>query len=587
MKKVLFAAMAAIALLAGCAKEPTLALSDNSETLEYKASTFDVEVTSGGNWNLAAAEDYTWISASKSSGMAGDVITFTTQLNVTGKIRSAKFNVLSGEQTQEISITQKSGVLDAVLSLSLVNVAQGAAIFDLGIQTSNVDDYKEYGVYYATEADLAKAQRKVLGTDVAAGTKSVTLDGLQDNTEYFAWPFIVALTGEEVVLENALKVVPPICVDDPAMVQETINAAAEYSVIRLLGGMVVTGGIEMKSNITVSGGWSQDFSAQNADKTVIEGGENIAAVYVPEGTTGAVVQNLELTKGNVQSVDTRATGGGVRAAGDITVENCYIHHNRAFSRGGGVASADDKTPEHTIIVVNSVISHNVAEDSHGAGIFIGTYGKLIMINSLVTGNWNQEPDKWSSALMTYGSTVMINNTITKNYHCGTYNPVLLRTDNNEPTHYWVNNIVAGGYYADESQDGWVTIEGWSWDQFASVEDKYALDPAEPIKLEVPANCVFLNNLISASEDGTGISVNDGSTNRLEGNVTIPYDSDFNILFSDFANDEYTLCSGSPAINIGTTSDPVASEYLTKYAKDLAGNARVAGSKVDAGCYELQ
>lgn len=271
MKKVLFAAMATIALLAGCAKEPTLALSDNSETLEYKASTFDVEVTSGGNWNLAAAEDYTWISASKSSGMAGDVITFTTQLNVTGKIRSAKFNVLSGEQTQEISITQKSGVLDAVLSLSLVNVAQGAAIFDLGIQTSNVDDYKEYGVYYATEADLAKAQRKVLGTDVAAGTKSVTLDGLQDNTEYFAWPFIVALTGEEVVLENALKVVPPICVDDPAMVQETINAAAEYSVIRLLGGMVVTGGIEMKSNITVSGGWSQDFSAQNADKTVIEG----------------------------------------------------------------------------------------------------------------------------------------------------------------------------------------------------------------------------------------------------------------------------------------------------------------------------
>lgn len=587
MKRIFLAAMAAVALFASCEKEPDLMLSDNTETLEYKPSTYDVLVVTGGNWNLAAAEEYTWISASKTSGMAGDVITFTTQLNVTGKIRTAKFSILSGDQTQEFSLTQKSGTLDASLSLSLVNVAQGAATFDLGIQTSNADDYKEYGVYYATEADVTKAQRKVLGSDVAAGTKSVTLDGLQADTEYFAWPFIAAVTGEEVVAETALKVVPPICVSDPDKVQETIETAAEYSVIRLLGGMVVTGGIEMRSNITVSGGWNADFSAQNAEKTVIEGDLNVAACYVPEGTVGAVVQNCTLTKGNIQSVDTRATGGGVRAAGDITIDNCLVDDNRAYSRGGGIASADDGAPEHTIVVINSVVSHNVAEDSHGAAIFIGTYGKLIMVNSLVTGNWNQEPDGWASAIMTYGSTTLVNNTITNNYHNGSYYPVLLRTDDAPATHYWVNNIVAGNYYADESQDGWVSIEGWSWDQFDSIKDKYQLQGENPIRLEFAENCVMANNLIQISGDGNGIANSENVSNKIEGNVTISLEVDLNTVFADFANADYTLNASSAAVNAGTTTDPVAAEYLAKYAKDLAGNARVAGGKVDMGCYELQ
>lgn len=576
MKKVLFAAFAAVALFAGCAKEPVLTVSDNTETLEYKASSFDVEVVTGGNWNLQAAEDYSWITASKTSGMAGDVITFTTQLNVTGKIRTAKFNVLSGDQTQEISINQKSGVLDAVLSLSLVNVAQGAAIFDLGIQTSNVDDYKEYGVYYATEADITKAQRKVLGSDVAAGTKNVTLDGLTADVEYYAWPFIVALTGEEVISETALKVVPPICVSDPAKVQETIDAAPEYSIIRLLGGMVVTGGIEMKSNITVSGGWSQDFSVQNAAKTVIEGDLNVAACFVPEGVVGAVIQNLELTKGNIQSVDGRATGGGVRFAGDITIENCYIHHNRAFSRGGGISNVGDRA-DATVVVINSEISHNIAEDSHGAGINIGEGVKLIMVNSLVADNWNQEPGGYAGAIVVYGSCVLVNNTIANNYQFDSWHTFDIRSDNSGS--YLVNNIVVGSKYTSSSLCGSGSVEGWTWEQFETIKDKFVTDPAPNIVAHGPIEGyerVVLNNLVEVSVQGVS-----------EGNTIVEAGFDQSLLFADWANFNYNLFAASVAVNAGTTADPVASEYLTKYAKDLAGNARVAGEKVDLGCYELQ
>ena len=576
MKKIFLAAMAAVALFASCEKEPALTLSDNTETLEYKASTFDVEVVTGGNWNLAAAEEYTWISASKTSGMAGDVITFTTQLNVTGKIRTAKFNVLSGDQTQEISINQKSGALDAVLSLTLVNVAQGAAIFDLGIQTSNADDYKEYGVYYATESDVTKAQRKVLGSDVSEGTKNVTLDGLTADTEYFAWPFIVALTGEEVVSETALKVVPPICVDDPAKVQETIDAAAEYSVIRLLGGMVVPGGIEVKSNITVSGGWSQDFSAQNADKTIIEGDLNVAACFVPEGTVGAVIQNLELTKGNIQSVDGRATGGGVRFAGDITIENCYIHHNRAFSRGGGIGTVGDGAPA-TAVVINTEISHNIAEDSHGAGINIGEGAKLIMVNSLVADNWNQEPGGYAGAVVIYGSCVLVNNTIVNNYQFDSWHTFDIKSGNNGS--YLVNNIIVGSKFTNASKCGHGSVEGWTWEQFETIKDKFEADPS-PNVVAHPASegneRVITNNLVEVSIQGVA-----------EGNTIVDKGYDLNLIFADWANYNYALFASSAAVNAGVTTDPVAAEYLAKYAKDLAGNARVAGEKVDLGCYELQ
>ena len=150
-KLVFIAALAALAV--GCTKETELVLSSESGTLEYKAGSYSLNVTSSDDWTLTPGGTYDWITPSKTSGKMGDQITFNALINLTGKIRSASYTITSGSQTKNISINQKSGTIDAAVSLALKNVGKGTAYFAYTISTSNPDDYNEYGFYYGTDAD--------------------------------------------------------------------------------------------------------------------------------------------------------------------------------------------------------------------------------------------------------------------------------------------------------------------------------------------------------------------------------------------------------------------------------------------------
>lgn len=581
-KLVVIAALAALAV--GCTKETELVLSSESGTLEYKASSYTLNVTSSEDWTLTPGGTYDWITPSKTTGKMGDQITFNAQINLTGKIRSASYTITSGSQTKTISINQKSGTIDAAVSLSLKNVGKGSAYFAYTISTSNPDDYNAYGFYYGTDADITKAQRKVAGSSVAAGTKDVTLDGLADNAEYYAWPWITTVTGVEVVGDTPVKVVPPICVNKPEDVQTTIDEAAEHSVIRLLGGMTVTGGIEMKSNITVSGGWNAEFTEQNATRTIIEGGKEIPGVLVPEETKGAVIQNLEVTKAVCMEAPYKR-GAGINVNGDLTIENCYIHDNRSYSRGGGIGSAHDAGCPFTLTIINSDISHNIAEDSHGAAIYAPANTMLIMVNNLVSHNWCQEEDGYTGGLGVYGSSVLINNTFAKNF-CngegdGFYYNYIFRCDGDpEAHHFIVNNVFAG----DMCRPSNPHCDGWTWEEFPA--DSYK--PCQRnVKLEGREDktmedlYVFKNNIIQGTIGGD----DNGIFNTQ--NAFIASDYDLSLIFADYAGNNFMPAASSPLVNAGTTSDPDVAAYLAKYAKDLAGKARIAGSSVDLGCYELQ
>ncbi|MBR1926636.1 MAG: right-handed parallel beta-helix repeat-containing protein [Bacteroidales bacterium] len=582
-KKIVFiAALAALAI--GCTKETELTLSSESGTIEYKAGSYTLDVTSSEDWTLTPGGTYDWITPSKTSGKMGDQITFNAQVNLTGKIRSASYTITSGSKTKTISINQKSGTIDAAVSLSLKNVGKGTAYFDYTISTSNPDDYKDYGFYYGTTSDISKAQRAAAGSSVATGTKEVALEGLADNTEYYAWPWITTVTGVEVVGDTPVKVVPPICVAKAEDVQTTIDGAAEHSVIRLLGGMTVTGGLEMKDNITVSGGWNSDFTAQDAARTIIEGGEDIPGVLVLEGTKGAVIQNLEITKARCMNSPYKR-GAGVCVNGDLTIENCYIHDNRAFSRGGGIGSDDSISTPFTLTVINSEISHNIAEDSHGAGIYSIAYSTIIMVNCLVAQNWCQEEGGYVGGAGFYGSSVLINNTFAKNY-CngegdGYYYNYIFRCDGDPNAHHFVvNNVFAG----DMCRPSDPHCDGWEWDQFPA-DEYYPVH--RNVKLEgrndksIEDLYVFKNNIIQGTIGGDGGEV--FSTQ----NMFIASDYDMSLIFSDFAGNKFLPVASSAMVNAGITSDQEVSAALAKYAKDLAGNPRIVGSSVDLGCYEVQ
>lgn len=471
----------------------------------------------------------------------------------------------------------KPGVFDAVTSLVLARMENGEASFSFNITTSKTDDYKEYGLYYSEYPDLSKASRRVLGTDVFNGTRAVVLDGLDDDTEYYVWPMLSTLSGIDVVGDDPMKVVHTMsirCVSRPQDVRTAIEEASEYTSIRLLGGMTVTGGIEMKNRVTVSGGWNADFTAQNAPKTIIEGGDNIPGVVVPYGTVGAVIQNLEITKARCMEAPYNY-GAGVFVKGDLIIENCYIHDNRAAKRGGGIGTEYDFVDRCSLTIINSEISHNIAEDGHGAGIYTEENTSLVMVNNLVTDNWSQADDGYSGGLIAYGPSVVINNTFARNYcngeRDGNWQNYLFRTNNA----FIVNNVFAG----DKNSLCWLTqsIEGVEWDEMP-------LDTFYPsqktVSLKTGAGVVFKNNIVQGTADGGNESVNSQ-------NSFLNVDYDLSLLFTDIDNKIFTPAPSSPLLNAGITSDPDVAAYLAKYAKDLVGNPRVAGTSVDIGCYERQ
>ncbi|WP_198517120.1 InlB B-repeat-containing protein [Tenacibaculum sp. SZ-18] len=113
----------------------------------------------------------------------------------------------------------------------------------------------------------------------------------------------------------------------------------------------------------------------------------------------------------------------------------------------------------------------------------------------------------------------------------------------------------------------------------------------PINLNV-YNSIFWNNLNANNQELR--SVGNEHATFPNGNIqvknSLSFDGFFNVtntntlssnpLFTDDANNDFTLQSGSPAIDAGSSSD-VPSEIT----EDLAGNARISGGSVDMGAYE--
>ena len=135
---------------------------------------------------------------------------------------------------------------------------------------------------------------------------------------------------------------------------------------------------------------------------------------------------------------------------------------------------------------------------------------------------------------------------------------------------------------------------------------------------VMRNCTIVDTSLSATNDyckswsalhisASGATVQNvviaGVTNTVDGSAVLPtgsvdnfangaVDGDISELafpegtitgtassfFKDYANGDYTPKAGGPLVNKGANYEGMA-------AKDLAGNKRQVGSKIDIGCYE--
>lgn len=554
--------MGAVLLLCACNKQEQTA-NPYRKVVGYKPSTFEMTVP-----GTLTPIDAQWISMVQN----GSKVTFTTKLNTTGLIRRAEYPIAGGGVCV---ISQKSQDLDAAFELKLASFGDDYATMNVNIKSDNLDDYSSWGVYYGKEKDVAKAATKKAAGMFVSGDNKMTITNLEPNTQYYIWAWVESTEGMQVV-SSPFGFLKPTVVLAGGDLQAAIDNAPKDSEVRVIGGAVFQGGICLKADVTVSGGWNETFTEQSTSKkTIIDGGGVINCVFVGFNPTTkvkeplespATISNFELRNGYAD--DKVNKGGAIYVCGDVIVDNCYIHDNVATSRGGALLTAEDVSG--TCVIKNCVIKDNISTGGHGGAVCFdgGDKAKQVvyLINNLIEGNFAKKYDGYA-VVMIYNPVemYMINNTITanKNFDENNGNPWFCIQTRKDIKMFMVNNIVAGNFSAVKGDD-----DNFYRQAYQAKLDCVVLD-----------NCVVRNNIIEGGIYGDGQPEPDAE----KGNVIPKVGFDLSTIFADPAKGDY-MPKGD-ALN-GDYSDDVA-KIMKNYGKDLLGNSRVVGGKIAMGCYQPQ
>ena len=378
--------------------------------------------------------------------------------------------------------------------------------------------------------------------------------------------------------------------------QAAINAAAESGIDTLKVQAGTYQGNFFMKEVNVSGGWNEDFTAQTDYATILDANssgrvlEQSAAFSTLTVWSNLTIQNGRLTetatikagagvvlcdKGQVKhcliqnnlfdAASGEASGGGVYENAyttSVLVDDCIIRGNTA-SHGGGVRICgviQNSIIENNTTTLNAcggvqlhyggamyncIIRNNTGKDTGGVRITgdkACTMTNCLIISNTATGTIGGLQIAGKANHVVYNNTIVNNNQVSESNaaRCGVH----LNTSQNYAAKF-INNIVWGNTTNSSAQTDQLQITG--------VYNAYAATN-------------FLNNaIVRPSTYGTG---------------TILLDKDTDPGFVDAANGDYSLLWTSDLVNAGTDN------FYTEGDKDLAGNARKAGSHVDIGAYEL-
>jgi hypothetical protein len=304
-----------------------------------------------------------------------------------------------------------------------------------------------------------------------------------------------------------------------------------------LGTYTASNGTEVvliNKNITLSGGWKTDFSAQSG-KSIIDGQKTRTGMTV-NSTTIASVDHFKIQNGYNST-----QGGGLQNSGSLSLSDSVISGNVSSRIGGGIYNSGLLTIDSTTISQNSAGSNYYVAYS-GSGIYMD--GTLTLNNSTISGNTGGNGE---GIAINSGSLNINNSTISANQSFGFFNT------NGKVT--LQNTIVAGNsgsrdcYITTSNHSGTVTSLGY--------------------------------NLIGKS-DGCGFSP---ITGDQVGTIAQPIDARLGTL-QDHGGTTQTqaLYSDSPALNAGNPAAP-GSSGAACLATDQRGVARPQGSACDIGAYE--
>ena len=344
-------------------------------------------------------------------------------------------------------------------------------------------------------------------------------------------------------------------------IQSAIGAAGPGDRIRVAQGTyhenLIIGN---PKTITISGGWSADFSTQVNDPalTVIDGSAADRALHVYGGPSDVTVENITFQNGNhswggcirVEPIDGQIDFG----LEDVVVQDCHCPQGH----GGGICLIS-YSYLLAARLTNVMVRGSYTADA-GGGIWAGSDAgtepgdvEVYVINSMIYSNesdreaggvavWAEE-NSWTRA-------VIVNSTITGNTSNNAYlggGGVVVSDDNAPGTTVILEmvNTILYGNTADRGADLSVSIGGNQ-----SKVDVYHSDLGDLLHLK-------------------------GTFNQANNLNTAP-------LFLNSATDDFHLRSVSPLIDAGTVTVP---DPPGLPATDFEGDPRVIGAAPDIGADE--
>ena len=259
-----------------------------------------------------------------------------------------------------------------------------------------------------------------------------------------------------------------------------------------------------------------------------------SGIFMDSSVTNFTLRNSEINSNF--SYHYGAFSANFNLGGSLIIENCKFDNNNA-RYGAGVYVLTGASKTLTVDVTNSLFTNNITKDRTSAKGYTGS------------SMWIRANGDNSSL-----TTTITNSTFAKNTDIGTQTVsgrgtlgLGRRTDGNSTHSLTINNSI---FYHNVGTNGVIR---------RSINQGHTYFPGTS----------DINNTID--EDNFSVF---NSINHLN-NV-----SDSNPLFNDVANNDFTLQSGSPAINSGDNAK-IPSGILI----DLSGNQRIVNNVVDMGPYE--